>query len=79
MKIKAFNIYKCGSSKAPKEWEQIPLIKLAMPSPIGQEISLQRIDGTNLCIWYTRKSVWWNPVGDPFYVEENNGQNERKT
>ena len=68
--MKVINIYKTGSSPAPEEWEEIEEIKKERPSPIGQEVSLQRIDGTSIAIWYTRKSIYWNPVGDPFLVEE---------
>lgn len=68
--MKAKNIYHLSSEPAPKEWTEIPEIKEKRPSPIGQEVSLQRLDGTNICIWYTRKAVYWNPVGDPFIVTE---------
>ena len=68
-KLIAENIYHISSSPAPKEWEEIPEIKKKRPSPIGQEVSLQRLDNTNICIWYTRKFVSWNPASDPFVIE----------
>ncbi len=68
--MKAKNIYQLGSSPAPKAWEGLEGIKEAMPQPIGHEVSLQRLDGTNICIWYTRTQVYWNPASEPFIVFE---------
>lgn len=68
--MKAKNLYHLGDSRAPKEWEEIDIIKKARPAPSGQEVSLQRLDGTNICLWYTRTQVFWNPKSDFFLVEE---------
>ena len=63
-------VYHISSGPAPKEWEEIKEIKFARPSPIGHEVSLQRFDGTNLCSWYTRSRVTWNPASDIFLVKD---------
>lgn len=68
--MKAINIYTEGSGPAPKAWEEIPIIKESRPSPIGQEVSLQRVSDTNIAIWYTRRGIFWRPASDPFLVIE---------
>ena len=68
--MKAKNIYHFSSSPAPKEWEEMPEIKKQRPSPIGHEVSLQRLDGTNICMWYIRARVFWKPASDPFIMEK---------
>ncbi len=68
MKYIAQNILKTGSHPASKEYSEIPEIKEARPRGVGFETSLQEIDGTNICMWYKRSSVYWNPASDPFIV-----------
>lgn len=71
----AEKVFEISGEPAPKEWESIPGIKEARPihnkrDREGFESSLQRFVGTNLCCWFVRRSVYWNPVGDIFKVTE---------
>lgn len=68
--MKAEEVFKLNSGPAPKEWRDIPCIKEAYPKLRGHEFSLQRFDGTNLCAWYKRSSVYWNPASEIFLVEQ---------
>ena len=68
--MKGINLYKTGNSPAPKEWEEIPEVKAQRPGLIGQEVSLQRVDGTNVAHWHIRSSVFWKPYGDPIFIIE---------
>ena len=59
------------TSRAPDEWREIPEIKEQRPSPWGQENSLQRIDGTNVCVWLSNKGDgMWNINSDFFLIIE---------
>lgn len=68
MKYIAQNIFKIGSHPAPKEYEDIIEIKESRPKGVGFESSLQELDGTNICMWYKRSSVYWTPASEPFIV-----------
>jgi hypothetical protein len=76
--IKAINLEMMDSSPAPKEWKEIPEIKAAYPKIKKCEISLQKLDGLPICQYHIRTSVFWNPVGDFFYVEEPKSENNGK-
>lgn len=65
--LKAANLYQTPDGPAPKEWALIPEVKAAKPK-IKAEISLQRFAGTNICMWYVRRTVYWNPASDPFII-----------
>jgi hypothetical protein len=68
--VKARNIYEISSSPAPKEWQLLPEVIKQRPQKITMEVSLSRLDGTNIAIWYYRtlKDVYWRPYGDPIVV-----------
>ena len=68
--MKAENIFKINSSPAPKEWAEIKEIAVARPITGRYEISLQRFIGTDICMWYTRTSFYWNPASDLFIVKK---------
>jgi len=66
---RGINIYRTSSAPAPKEWEDIPEVKEQRPHPSNKcEVSLQRIDGTNVCLWHTRKHIFWNPYGEAIFI-----------
>lgn len=67
--MEATNLHALCSSIAPREWWMLPEIANAKPKDRNTEISLQRLDDTNICVWMIRKSVWWMPVGDFFIVK----------
>ena len=76
MKLKAENLHHMDSARAPKEWEQIPEIKNAKPgAPHNDEslVSLQRLDGTNICIWMTKGTHLWQSHGAFFHVTLEEG------
>lgn len=68
--MKATNLNHICSEPAPKEWHNITDIKKAKPSEKKCEISLQKLQGLNVCIWMIRKSVYWVPASDFFYIEK---------
>lgn len=73
MKLKAENLNYMDSHPAPKAWEEIPEIKKAKPSPPFKDddlVSLQRLDGTNICIWMTKVTHLWQSHGAFFHVKE---------
>lgn len=69
--MKAINLSRQGSSPAPSAWKVIPEIKACRPSPIGQDVSLQLIDGTkNICVWMVSRSGGvWDIASDFFLVK----------
>jgi hypothetical protein len=68
-KERIINLMESGSHPAPEEWKRIPEIKKQKPTPIGQEFSLQVIDGTNVCAWYINKGdARWILNSDFFIV-----------
>jgi len=68
--MKIINLCHSNSSPAPEEWKESSEIKKQRPSPIGQISSLQRIDGTNVCGWFsTAGNGQWALNSDLFLVE----------
>lgn len=68
--MKVINLMSSNSSPAPKEWKDLPEVKTQRPSPNGQESSLQRIDGTNICAWFSNSgNGLWTPNSDFFIVK----------
>lgn len=72
-KLYAKDITKTGSSGYnPKEWEEIPEIKVARPTGKGYvEISLQRLDTPKSVIlvqWNGAKNGFWYPEGPIFII-----------
>lgn len=57
-----------GSSRAPEEWKEIPEIKARRPMKPGFEISLQRVDGTDVCVWMKGWGGVWKPASEYFRV-----------
>ena len=57
------------TSPAPEEWKYIKKIRDARPQ-IRCEMSLQKIDGTNICVWMVNDNCHWYPYGDYFYVHK---------
>ncbi|MDD4970702.1 MAG: hypothetical protein PHT07_14845 [Paludibacter sp.] len=68
--MKATNLSNRGSSRAPDEWKEIPEIKAAKPVTINREISLQKLDGFNICVWMTGWGGSWVPNSDLFHVRK---------
>ena len=68
--MKATNLTHFSSSTAPKEWKEIPCVKEARPSVLGVEISLQKIDKMNICLWMVGWGGVWKPASDFFYVKK---------
>lgn len=72
--MKAVKVDQCDSSRAPKEWEEIPEIKAARPNARKNgfvEISLQRLDypkSVNLVQWSGAKNGFWYPASDVFRI-----------
>jgi hypothetical protein len=64
----AVSIYNICSGRAPKKWESYPEVAKQRPNMKNAEISLQRIDGTNIVIWNYRTQVYWFPVGEPVLI-----------
>lgn len=69
-KMKVKNLYHINSSPAPKEWKEIPEIKKQYPTQRNVEISLQKLDGLNICYWMIGKGGIWNPASEFFYVRK---------
>lgn len=68
MPLKAINLYKLSSSPAPDKWKELEEIKKQRPPTGNYEVSLQQLNGTNIAIWEIRKSVLWEPYGEPVLV-----------
>ena len=68
--MKAVNIYELSSSPAPEEWKKLPEVIKQRPTKVTMEISLSRLDGTNIALWHFRtlKDVYWHPHGDPIVI-----------
>lgn len=71
--MKAINLNQFGNSiKAPKEWEDIEVIKENRPdfNKNCLSISLQKLKvKPNVCQWFIQKvDCRWYPIGDVFYV-----------
>lgn len=66
----AVNLHHICSGRAPKEWESYPAVAEQKPKMKNAEISLQRIDGTNIVVWCYRTQVFWYPKGDPILITE---------
>lgn len=61
-------------NRAPEEWEEIPAIKGSKPAYRGHKISLQKVENTNICVWYALGKDGWLPASAPYLVtgDENN-------
>jgi hypothetical protein len=69
--MKAKNLEEFNSSPAPKEWKEIEEIKMGKPKYIIGEISLQKLDGLNICYWTISKyGGYWDRESDYFYVRK---------
>ena len=66
--MKAKTLSGCGSSPAPKSWTEIPEIAAARPARFGVEISLQKIDGLNICVWMIGWGGEWQVFSEYFRV-----------
>lgn len=77
--MNAVNIYELSSSPAPEEWKKLPEVIKQRPRKIIMELSLSRLDGTNICLWYYRtlKDVFWHPHGDPIVVFDKEDSNDK--
>lgn len=67
--MKAINLHHTNSSPAPLEWADISEIKEHKPRLLGCEISLQKVDGHNICVWMIGLGGVWTPASDLFYVK----------
>ena len=67
--MKARRVNETSSSPAPEEWLKLDAVEAQRPNLRGHESSLQRYDGTNLCRWYVRSKVFWEPHGEILIVE----------
>jgi len=67
--MKVINLMNSNSSPAPKEWNDLPEVKAQRPLSLGQENSLQRVDGTNICAWFSNQGGAWFPNSDFFLVK----------
>lgn len=68
--MKAKNLHHFGSSPAPEEWEEIQEISDAKPRH-NTELSLQKLNGLNICLWMKRDYVYWEPASDFFHVKSD--------
>ena len=67
--MKAIDLYHIGSSKAPDGWDEIPEVSATKPRIRNTLISLQKLDGMNVCIWMISNGDGvWEPVGSFFKV-----------
>jgi len=69
--FKVIKLQNESSDPAPREWITIKEIQESHPKIKDADISLQRIDGTNICCWMVRKrmSAFWNISSDLFLVK----------
>lgn len=68
MKKKVKDLDDICSSRAPEEWRQFPEIKMAKPKPFNREISLQKLDGMNICYWSTGWGGRWTRASNFFLI-----------
>ena len=68
--MKATNLTHFSSSPAPDEWRQIPEIKKVRPKQQNVEISLQKIDKFNICLWMVGYGGVWKPASEFFHVKK---------
>jgi len=69
--MKAISINELSSSPVPEEWKKLPEVIKQKPKFMC-ELSLSRLDGTNIVIWYYRTlaNVYWKPYGNPIVIFE---------
>jgi hypothetical protein len=68
--MKTKNLHHFDSEQAPKEWRDLLEIKAAKPTQRNVEISLQKLDGLNICIWMVSNGGMWKPASDFFHVKK---------
>lgn len=68
--MRAKNLKNLGSSPAPKEWAEIQEIKEQRPKKLGVEISLQKLDGHNICVWMIGWGGQWTKSSDYFFIRK---------
>lgn len=69
--MKVRNLDKLGSEPAPREWAEFEEIQKQCPLVHNAQKSLQRLSGTNICVWMisVMGGVWIN-ASNYFIVEE---------
>lgn len=68
--MKATSLHQFSSGRAPDEWRQIHEIKAQYPKQRNVEVSLQKLDGMNICVWMVGWGGVWEPASDFFHVRK---------